>query len=150
MMPMLQDYFDRLQFLHVDFRRAIEGLPPEALDWSPGLDMNSTAVLAVHTAGSERYWIGDVIGRDPSGRVRESEFQARGLTAAELLARLDAALAHSQSVIDRLTPADLEKKCTTLRDGREVSVAWALSHTLEHTAIHLGHVQLMRQLWEQR
>ncbi|HJW84787.1 MAG TPA: DinB family protein [Anaerolineae bacterium] len=150
MMPMLQDYFDRLLFLHVDLRRAIEGLPPDALDWSPGPQINSIAVLAVHTAGAERYWIGDVIGQDPSGRVREAEFQARGLAAAELIARLDAALSHSQSVIDRLTLADLDMKRTSPRDRREVSVAWALTHTLEHTAIHLGHMQLMRQLWEQR
>ena len=150
MIPMLQDYFDRLLFLHADLRRAIEGLPPEALDWSPGPEINSIAVLAVHTAGSERYWIGDLIGRDPSGRVRESEFQVQGLAAAELIARLDAALAHSRSVIDRLTLADLDMKRTLQSDGREVSVAWALAHALEHTAIHLGHMQLMRQLWGQR
>ena len=31
-----------------------------------------------------------------------------------------------------------------------LGVAWALLHALEHTAIHLGHMQIMRQLWEQR
>jgi ankyrin repeat protein len=29
-------------------------------------------------------------------------------------------------------------------------VAWCLAHALEHTALHLGHMQITRQLWEQR
>jgi hypothetical protein len=28
-------------------------------------------------------------------------------------------------------------------------VAWALLHALEHTTLHLGQIQLTRQLWEQ-
>jgi hypothetical protein len=29
-------------------------------------------------------------------------------------------------------------------------VGWALCHILKHTALHLGHLQITRQLWEQR
>ena len=36
--------------------------------------MNSMNVLVVHLIGAERYWIGDVIAGEPSGRDRESEF----------------------------------------------------------------------------
>jgi len=150
MIPALQEYLDRLHSLHAELQRAIEGLPPAALDWSPGPDLNSLAVLAVHVAGAERYWIGEVIGRDPSGRVRAAEFQTQGLSAENLIARLDAALTHSRTVLTTLAPADLDAKRSVPRDGREVSVAWALAHTLEHTAIHLGHLQIMRQLWDQR
>jgi len=28
-------------------------------------------------------------------------------------------------------------------------VAWALLHALDHTAQHLGHMQITRQLWDQ-
>ncbi len=41
-------------------------------------------------------------------------------------------------------------KRTDPRDGREYTVAWALFHALEHTALHLGQMQLTRQLWEQQ
>lgn len=34
-------------------------------------------------------------------------------------------------------------------DGQKFSVSWSLLHVLDHTAIHLGHIQLTRQLWEQ-
>jgi len=66
-LPILEDYLERLQALHESIESAIEGLPQAALDWVPGPDMNSFAVLVTHVAGAERYWIGDVAGRDPSG-----------------------------------------------------------------------------------
>jgi len=28
-------------------------------------------------------------------------------------------------------------------------VAWALAHALEHTALHLGHIQIGRELWQE-
>ena len=66
-----EDYLDCLEALHAAAGRAIEGLTQAALDWSPDPDANSLCVLAVHLAGAERYWIGDVVGRDPSGRDRD-------------------------------------------------------------------------------
>lgn len=150
MLHMFEDYLDRLQALHADIQRALEGLPQEALDWSPSTDMNSLAVLAVHTAGAERYWIGDVAGQDASGRDRDAEFQTKGLDVAALTARLDAALAHSRSVLDKLTVADMDARRSAPRDGKEYTVAWALLHALEHAAIHLGHMQIVRQLWDRR
>ncbi len=150
MLPILIDYLDRLQALHADMHRALDGLPQDALDWSPGPDMNSLTVLVVHAAGAQRYWIGDVAGRDASGRDRAAEFRTQGLDAAALTARLDAALAHSRAVLEGLTLPDLEALRPASRDGREVTVAWALAHALEHTAVHVGHMQIVRQLWEQR
>jgi len=29
-----------------------------------------------------------------------------------------------------------------------VGVAWAILHALEHTGIHLGHIQVTQQLWQ--
>jgi hypothetical protein len=31
-----------------------------------------------------------------------------------------------------------------------MTVAWAVLHAVDHTALHLGHIQITRQLWEQR
>lgn len=108
MQPFFEEYLDRLEELHDDVRRTIAGLPQEALDWAPGLDMNSLGVLAVHLAGAERYWIGDVVGRDLSGRDRDAEFRARGLGAAALSERLNGAEAFSNPVSERNLPRDTE------------------------------------------
>jgi len=141
-------YLNRLEELHRDLNRVLEGLPAEALNWSPGPELNSLAVLAAHTAGSERYWIGDVIARDDSRRDRDAEFRTQAASAAELMARLEATLAHSRNVLGQLTLSSLDEKRTGPRDQREVTVAWALLHALEHVAVHLGHMQLMRDMWQ--
>jgi len=150
MQPFLGDYLERLQDLHGAIERAIEGLPQTALDWVPGLEMNSLGVLVVHVVGAERYWIGDVVARDPSGRDREAEFRARGLDAATLKDRLANSLAYCRGALEGLTLQDLETPRTSPRDGRTFTVAWSLAHAPEHTALHLGHIQITRQLWEQR
>lgn len=145
------DYLERLTSLHDELKTAVHDLPPVALDWQPGPDMNSFNILITHTARSERYWIGDMIGRDPSGRVRAQEFETTGLTAVSLTTLLDETLAHSRSVLETITLADLDKAYeSALHNGRSFRVAWSLAHNLEHVAIHLGHVQILRQLWDQQ
>ena len=149
MIPFFADCLDRLKTMHGEMEKAIAGLPPEALNWSPGPEMNSMMVLVAHTAGAERYWIGDIIGQDPSGRVREQEFEAQGLTEAALRERLQAALVHSQGVLAALSLDDLAQPRYSSRHDKDFTAGWALVHALEHTAVHTGHIQLMRQLWEQ-
>jgi uncharacterized damage-inducible protein DinB len=144
--PFFASYLERLENLHKNFHEAIEGLPPEAMDWEPGPEMNSIAVILAHTAGSLRYWIGDVVLGEPSGRVRESEFQTRGITSQEMLQRLGTVIAYAQAVLPRLRMEDLAREITQA-DGKTVSASWALLHALEHAYMHLGHVQLTSQLW---
>ena len=145
-----ESYLDRLEELYREAEAAIEGLPVEALDWSPGPEMNSIAVLLVHLAGSVRYWVGDVAGGEPSGRDREAEFQVRSLGPEVLKKRLDESLQASRDVVQRLSLRDLAVVHPSSVDGDEFTSAWALLHALEHAAIHLGHIQLMRQLWDQQ
>ena len=111
--------------------------------------MNPLGVLTIHVAGAERYWIGDVVGKDPSGRDRDAEFRTRGLDADTLISHLAETLDHSWRVLEDLSLADLETKRFSSLDGRQFTVAWCLAHALEHAALHLGHMQLMRQLWDQ-
>lgn len=148
MEPFFQDYHDRLSDLHHGLAATVDGLPVEALDWAPGPDVNSLSVLLAHVAGSERYWIGEVAGGDPSQRVRSQEFETNGRTAGELQEALDRALAHSSTVLARLSLADLAEAHAAPLQGRTYTVAWALLHALEHTAQHLGHAQVGRQLWQ--
>jgi uncharacterized damage-inducible protein DinB len=149
-LAILEDYGERLGALYTALLQTIEGLPAAALDWVPSSDMNSLSVLATHVAGATRYWIGDVAGQDRSDRDREAEFRTRGLETATLKAQLVGALEHSQRVLEGLTLSDLEAPRVSPRDGRQFSVAWCLAHALEHTALHLGHMQLTRQLWDER
>jgi uncharacterized damage-inducible protein DinB len=144
------NYFDRLNELHGDIIHAIEDLPQEALDWVAGEDVPSICVLVTHIAGAERYWIGDVAGGIPSNRDRDAEFRASGLDSAALLDLLNASLAFTKGILEKISLMDLESICISPRTGRRFTVGWSLLHALEHTALHLGHIQIIRQMWEQR
>lgn len=150
MEPCIADLFERLRFLHAEISKAIQDLPVDALDWAPAPGANAMGALVVHLTGAERYWIGTVIGGEPSDRVRESEFLADGLAVFDLQQRLDDLDRLAPTVLGALSLDDLARPCRVPRDGRTVTVGWALAHTIEHTAVHVGHIQLTRQLWEQR
>lgn len=150
MISFYENYFNNIIELHNDIREVIKDIPQYALDWVPGLEMNSLNVLVVHITGAERYWIGDVIAHDSSGRDREAEFKKQGLSEIELIQRLEGNENYLQDLLEQFDLEELNKKRTSPRNGREVSVGWALSHALKHTALHVGHIQIMRQLWEQQ
>ena len=149
-----QVFLERLTALHQDTLKAIDGLPAEALDWTPlsnpSADMNSINILVAHFCGAERYWIGDVSLGDLSGRVRAAEFQVRGMSVDDLIARINAATNYAKIAIEKLTLEDLAAERKSPRDGHVFTVSWALLHALEHTAIHLGHIQITRQLWDEQ
>jgi hypothetical protein len=142
-------YVERMEKLHSHIEQAIKGLSPEALDWIPGPDMNSISVLVVHTTGSERYWIGDVALEDPSGRDREAEFRVHGLDETALKARLDGSLAYAKTALSKLPEENLALERYSPLWGEKITVVWALLHALEHLGIHLGHIQMARQMWNQ-
>lgn len=144
-----QEMSERLAATLSAIERAITALPDAAFDWSPGPEMNTVGVLVAHTLGATRFWVGDVAGGEPSGRIRESEFETAGVGSAQWVERGRATLAHSQSVLSRLLPAELNDARIVPTSGREVTVAWALLHALEHAALHAGHIEITRQLWEQ-
>jgi hypothetical protein len=103
-----------------------------------------------HIAGAERYLVGDVALEDPSHRDRPAEFLTKGLVVPELLSKLKDSETYMQRAFESLTLDDLDMTRRHPRDGRQVKVSWSLLQALEHTAMHVGHVQLVRQLWEQR
>ena len=149
MQTFFNEYLKILQNCHKDIHDAMEGLPPAALDWTPGPDTNSIGVLVFHLTGAERYWIGDVAAQDPSERDRDAEFRVHDLSADVLKKRLTDNLEYTRTALEKFTLQDLETIRVSARDGREFTMAWTLLHALEHTALHLGQIQLTRQLWEQ-
>ena len=148
MQTFFNDYINLLQERHNEILEALEGLPSVALDWSPGPDMNSISVMVFHLTGAERYWIGDVAAQDPAERDREAEFRVHEVGTDILKQRLANNLDYARNALSTFTIQDLETTRAG-RAGRAFTVAWALLHALEHTTLHLGQIQLTRQLWEQ-
>ena len=149
MATFLDDLYDRFHELHNDLLKTVEGLPPSSLDWFPGLEMNSINALVVHLTGAERYWIGVALDEPPE-RDRDAEFNAQGLSVEGLKVMLTGADDYIRQGLRRLSLQNLESVHISPRSQKEVTAGWAILHALEHTAVHAGHAQLTRQLWEQR
>jgi uncharacterized damage-inducible protein DinB len=143
------DYLSLLRSCHNDIHKALDGLPPEALDWVPGDDMNSISVLVVHLTGAERFWIGDVAAQEPSDRNRDAEFNVKGLGTDALKKRLDDSLDYISVTLEKFSLQDLETLRNSPKIDREFTIGWSLLHALEHSMLHLGQIQMTRQLWEQ-
>lgn len=144
-----EDYVNILESHHNNILQALNGLPPAALDWKPGPDMNSISVLIFHLTGAERYWIGDVAAQEPSNRDRDSEFRVHDVGLNVLKERLNNNLTYARNVLNKLALEDLEQTRISTSDGQTYTVGWALIHALEHATLHLGHIQITRQMWEQ-
>jgi hypothetical protein len=141
---------DRFHELHGEIQRDLDALPPAALDWKPGPEMNSVSIIIVHLTGVERFMVGDVVMQETSHRNRDLEFQVQGLSKDDLLRHLNDTETYIKNALEKLSLSDLETTRIHPRYGDQVTVSWALLYALAHTAAHVGHINLTVQMWQQR
>src|SRR4030095_3503151 len=108
MQTFFTEYLDLLQDCHNGILEALDGLPPAALDWVPGQEMNSISVLVFHLTGAERFWIGDIAAQESSNRDRDAEFRVHGVGMDILKKRLADNLEYARSALDKMSLQDLE------------------------------------------
>lgn len=140
-----KSYLDILDMLHEECKETLQGLSTKQLDWRPHEGENSIAVLAVHIAGAERFWVGDCLIQEPSNRDRPAEFATEGQGEQSLAGALDESLEYVRNVLAELSDDVLSEPRPHPRTGGQITVAWALNHVIQHTALHLGHMQVTRQ-----
>ncbi len=144
------DFLNNLESLHNKIKWIVASLPQQALDWSPQPGQPSLCMLVSHMAGAERYWIGEVAGRERPARRPGAVYRATGLGGKELCERLDQSLDFCRRVLEYCDLHDLEAKRASPRDGQEVTLGWVLAHVLEHTSSHQHDIIFVRQLWIRR
>jgi len=150
----VDNYIDFLKQIEKQALEVLDDLPPEALNWrplpdAPGTDThvtNSLAVMAAHLAGSMRHWVGEVAGGRPAHRDREAEFRAQADQAGELTARVSETAEFAREVLAKLPPQHLDE--VVERNGQTLSRRYAVVQALTHATLHIGHMQITRQLWE--
>ena len=150
MLAEIKAYLETLEELRSQVGNMIKDLPPDGLNWRPGLPpgadgTNSLAVLAVHVAGSEHGWIAGTVGDFPKTRIRDDEFKYVADTPKESLERLANVARETEGVLGKLTAAQLEG--TIEKDGRAIPLRWIIHHVIYHYSLHIGHMQLNYQLW---
>ena len=136
---------------HQDMRELVKGLDSAGLNWTPGPETNSIAVLVTHSLGAEHSLLTTALG-DPIDRDRESEFQARADSEGDLIQMIDRLDGNMPGLIDRLTAEDLDAERTRPNDrlGRARQGIWWVLHAVEHNREHIGQMALTRQLYEQQ
>jgi len=130
----------------------IEDLSDAQLNWRPPIEGgNSPFVIATHVLVNARAWVigiacGQALRRDrPAEFASSGSYEEIGKAACKLSGEIDEAL--------ETLPADaLERRLLPSQElwgegePHEISVREALLHVLEHASIHLGQIQLTRDL----
>jgi DinB superfamily len=139
-----------------ELRRAVDGLPDEALNWEPaGDDTNSVAVLVTHVLHSTRSWVSTAVAAPLPDRDRASEFRVTVNKTADLLALLDDFGPQIMSLLNDSEDIDwAANRKTHMRPDPSlpdyVPASFALLHAIEHFGQHVAHVSLTHQLWDAR
>jgi uncharacterized damage-inducible protein DinB len=150
MIAELANYLGRIEDLRSQISGLVAALNVEALNWRPieGKDdhaANSLAVLATHIAGAEHFWIAEVVGNRPETRDRDAEFATKAANATEITQLLANNALETREVFSTLRESELNGMRQT--GGRSVPVRWCILHVIDHTSLHLGHMQITYQLW---
>jgi len=131
----------------------LEGLNEAQLNWRTAISgANSAYAIAAHTLGNARAWVLGIACGRPMERDRPAEFRASGRDAAELLADAARLSGEINAALSALTPSDLDRRlvppAVLWGEGEplEISARDALLHVVEHAALHLGQLQVTRDL----
>ncbi len=136
-----------------DLRGQIENLitrvKPDDLNWRPFVSndaeiSNSFTVLVTHVCGAEHYWIAEIIGGKPPSRDRNAEFAAKTDHHDVLIDLLHRTSRETKEILSALRSKDLAG--LRMVNGKEVPVRWAILHVIDHTSLHLGHLQMTYQI----
>lgn len=151
----LQATYNQLAKLVREYKQALDGVADEDFSsWKPsaaaigGGEMNTFSGLSVHVIQAAAWRIVHQIFGLEYPRDREHEFDATD-SRAEIDLRFDEVLARFASLIESGPEVDLNSLPPTIRqespDGTRLEY---LIQVVGHTALHLGHAQIHRQLWQ--
>jgi hypothetical protein len=132
--------------------RELRDLPADVLNEPVTIrEANTLFALATHLVGSGEFWVLGMAGGREIQRDREAEFHASG-TYAALEVRYTRWLHQVRSVLAELR-FDAWERITNpppefagSLSGDAITVRDCVLHAIEHSALHLGQIQLTRSL----
>lgn len=145
-----EGYAGSIDLLTQDILRTFDGLSDEAANWRPPVpETNSMYVIATHVIGSTGRWLGRTVAGREIQSDREAEFRASG-PVGPLRERLQEMARDARSILTSLPASeyDATRRVTLGDQPQEWTVRQCVLHVIEHLGMHLGHLQLTRQLWE--
>lgn len=148
----LKQYAETLDHLAKRIAGTMEGLSDEQVNWEPPLhDANSMFVIATHALECARSWVLHIVAERPAGRDRPAEFAASG--SAEDIERLANEVAHEvREALAEVSPERLDHHSIPPQEifganpTHQITGRYALMHMVEHMGLHLGHLEITRDL----
>ena len=134
-------------------RDAVKDMPDAALDWTPASGMSSVAVLVMHSVTATRAFAGVGAGVAKSQKEYREEdraeaFRTRSQSTPALVAALDALRGELPVRFEAAPEGMLERETEWVDDtARRFTGAECLFRAVGHLREHVGHVQVMRDLW---
>lgn len=148
MIPEIEESVGIMEGIKKEIGAIIQDMKEDELNWTPlsGEVSNSIYALVVHICGSEAYMIHQVVGGRQVKRNRDAEFIAHGESAAELETLMAETMKTTRDILDALTPSQLmETRDTAWGPTKVLS---AILRQIHHQALHLGQIQLTKQIYE--
>lgn len=146
-----QDLLATLERLTEQMVTAMASAPLGALDWRPGPETSSAAVLFTHTLGASRHWLTSIVAGESSDRVREREFEAVGPEVGDIRERAQRWLADARRILEPMSTDDLDRPCRMPSSSepwmQTLTARGAVLHVIEHIGMHIAHLELTIQLW---
>ncbi|MER7247273.1 DinB family protein [Kribbella sp. NPDC000426] len=137
-----------LDWQRATVRRKVDGLPSDLaeralLETSPRM---TVAGVVSHLRQTEHDWFAGSfpsLADQPFERDEHGGWSTGGRAIGDLLNDYEAACAQSRRIVARL-PLDTMQEFTPPQ-YTPVSLRWILTHLIEETARHLGHLDLLRE-----
>jgi len=127
----------------------LEGLDLEQLRWRPTPTANSLGTIVLHLGYAERLWLRVIFAgeaMDLAWRRRMFEEPPEHWGVAEVVAFYRAEAAAADLVLAGAASFDEPSRAA----ARPTTLRWVMSHLLEETARHVGHMDITRELLDGR
>jgi hypothetical protein len=134
------------------YRKVVEGLPDEALTWQPtSAETNSVAQIVQHVFEGLPWLLGLACGAPPPTpeqlqQRRTHMWRNDPTTQQELLGIITQGLQARDAALADLDSMDLNGEVQAFGSPRRR--LFLIVGFVNHSAEHLGHIELTKQLWE--
>lgn len=126
----------------------LDDLDPEQLRWRPAPTANSLGAIAVHLGYAERLWVRAIFAGEPmdmSWRARMFDLPS-AWSVDDVVAFYRSETSASDAVLDQAASFDLPSAAPV----RPTTLRWIVTHLIEETARHVGHMDITRELLDGR
>ncbi len=130
----------------------LEDLDDQQLRWKPAVTANSLGGIVVHLGYAERLWLRVIFADEQMDlswtrdRYAPTFMVPDGWSVDDVVAFYSAETAAADAVLDDATSLDLP----SASESRPTTLRWIVTHLVEETARHVGHMDITRELLDGR